>query len=322
MANMGFDTPFVVMFGGANQTNLLSDTWLLTATVEFKLRWTRMSDHINTNTPPPLPTTPPARYYHSMATYTTQGTQQELRTVMFGGCGDVKCQQLLSDTWVLSGQQQTEQFQLINLQWTLLTSSSPFSSSPSPRRSHSMAFLGSGSVLMFGGACGSGIGQPSTCDDTTQTSEGLIEGLTWKLLSNSSWERVLPSSMYSETPDLGWPTPRYGSTMASMSSSDSQDFTVIMLGGSQDSTTWTFGPLKTPSGKLTSGWVEHSSAATPAKRAMSAMVEIPSSDKLLLFGGSLSNKRGNLLDDKTWYVTTFLNKALVRHLSVFDTVVD
>ena len=234
MANFGFNNNWIVMFGGRNGTLsnygtsneekiLFGDTWLLFAPTlaipGSTLGWT----------PVTIVSAPKPRWKHAMASLGIGPEQDAPKVVMFGGCEDIDCTNLLADTWVLTGQQTGGKKNLLMKKpiWSMIN----MMSSPSKRRSHAMAFLGvlSGNkVLLFGGACASGLRRPHVqpCDDKNN-------GLTWEF-DGTTW-------IQSPTDGISLPaaaelSPRYDMTMAALPAGSwskplAGGFTVVMLGG-------------------------------------------------------------------------------------------
>ena len=148
LANVGFNKPFVVLFGGSNFTEgggrsspnepengILGDTWLLTA------NWASFGPPLLEWNLVPVSTAPPARMFHAMAAFDPpEGASQTIRAVMFGGCADHHCAKLLDDTWIFQGAVlgPPETPSLMNEGWNLLKQSG---SSPSARRGHAMAYV-------------------------------------------------------------------------------------------------------------------------------------------------------------------------------------
>jgi hypothetical protein len=321
LASVGFDTPFVVMFGGANMTMTtgdaggaggaggvdhaatLGDTWILAShwSVDtHSLRWINVSTHDG----------PSSRYRQAMASH--RGDKSGLlRSVMFGGCADVPCTKLLSDTWVFSGQPSNDRKQLLDTKWTQI---SRVSSSPSGRRSHAMSFLGNvnGAVLMFGGTCGVGLGEAADlCSDGLGADQPPGTGLTWELNHYDLWVRIPPPPP--KVPLARWPAPRTEITMAALveneAPEETEGYTVVMLGGKSSGNelkeTWTYGPQDSEG---SSTWRLLAPSSTPIDRAMFSMCKIPDENIAVLFGGSVAltdqhtavGLRDNKLGGDTW----------------------
>ena len=148
LTNVGFDTPFIVMFGGANKTQVLGDTWLLTAQLVAVVpwfHWVEVGNEVGNKQPK-------ARYLHSMASHASKPSpnisNNTIQAVMFGGCVDFKCTNLHSDAWLFSGKR--NEYEIMNQVWKELI---PIGNIyPTARRSHAMAYLGIKvrKVLMFG----------------------------------------------------------------------------------------------------------------------------------------------------------------------------
>jgi hypothetical protein len=151
LANYGFNSNKVVLFGGCGQTSnssnssssssssssnfIFGDTWILNAQslMNFvQLSWYEANQNMG-NRPSP-------RYLHAMSSFIitsgSSGTKQS-SVVMFGGCEDYNCGSLLDDTWLFT-------LDTNNVAaWQKISTTN----TPSSRRSHSMSFLG-----LYGGA--------------------------------------------------------------------------------------------------------------------------------------------------------------------------
>ena len=235
MANFGYNNNWIVMFGGRNGTSsnygtsneenfLFGDTWLLSAPTLRGGRWSTLRWSTSGIQSSGL-SAPPKRWNHAMASLGLGSDKSTPSIVMFGGCSDSQCHFLLSDTWILKGTQNggVKDNQLASAPiWSQVGVASAF---PSKRRSHAMSFLGllSGNkVLLFGGACASGLStQVQLCDKKN--------GLTWEF-DGTTWTR--PTDVISP-PEL---SPRYDMTMAALFATSwsaplAGGFTVVMLGG-------------------------------------------------------------------------------------------
>ena len=130
LTSVGFSTPYVVMFGGANGTKddaaTLGDTWVLTSVLPFHRSVGGSSHSFKWQNVAPI-RSPGPRYKQAMASYgkDTNG----MRSVMFGGCADVHCKTLLHDTWIFSGTHNS--LLSISWSWTKITATP---SSPQGRR--------------------------------------------------------------------------------------------------------------------------------------------------------------------------------------------
>ena len=269
LTNVGFDSSFVVLFGGANATlssydstyaGVTGDTWLLTAGNQFgTVRWSQpLLEEDILHVIGAKTTKPSARYLHAMASMAPKGkntnSTKTISAVMFGGCSDLNCDTLLDDAWIFSGERVYDPSSgnviFKAAQWNLITTSA--GKKPSPRRSHAMSYLGSavGRILLFGGACGHGAGNKVTpCPDTDGTGTG-YNGITWELqecsivdpcsdndgtgIGNEKEYQWIQISKPTTASNLEWPSPRHCSSMAALtdgSTTEENGFTVLVLGG-------------------------------------------------------------------------------------------
>ena len=137
LASVGFSdpgAPFVVMFGGANHykkdpgAKTLGDTWVLASVWNTGDGSTHSFEWQNVAIPPGNNTSPPRRYKQAMASHgqPTNGKgvlASIFRSVMFGGCADVHCKTLLSDTWIFASTPNMEasvspSTQLLSVSWS------------------------------------------------------------------------------------------------------------------------------------------------------------------------------------------------------------
>ena len=268
LTNVGFDSSFVVLFGGANATlpydstyaGVTGDTWLLTADNQFgPVRWSQpLLEEDILHVTGAKTTKPSARYLHAMASMAPKGkntnSTKTISAVMFGGCSDLNCDTLLDDAWIFSGERYYDPSSgnviFKAAQWNLITPPKT-NTKPSARRSHAMSYLGSavGRILLFGGACGHGAGaKVDPCSDTDGTGTG--NGITWELQECSivdpcsdndgtgignekeyQWVQISKSKMSS---NVEWPLPRHCSSMAALtdgSTTEENGFTALVLGG-------------------------------------------------------------------------------------------
>ena len=232
MANFGFDNNWIVMFGGRNgtsldygsneKTKLFGDTWLLSSpTLAIGGSWSTLGWSTGKIVSAPEP-----RWKHAMASLGLGLEQNAPKVVMFGGCRDIECKNLLADTWVLTARQNGGGGKNNQLQSPPIWSKINMKSFPSKRRSHAMAFLGMSSgnkALLFGGACGTGL-HPENIQLCNKK-----DGLTWEF-NGTVWTQpmVITSTELS---------PRYDTTMAALPVAASSSaslvggFTLVMLGG-------------------------------------------------------------------------------------------
>ena len=315
LANVGFDTSYIVMFGGCNGTHVQGDTWLMKAAaygdLPVSLSWVNVGNASLTE----QHKQPGPRYHHAMSSYTSTSTTFSglnpaenkviLKAVMFGGCGNIHGTDLLSDTWVYTIDTSDCSREICGT-WKQIISKEI--ARPSRRKFHSMAYLGpkagthsDGVVLMYGGQCIAHRGKIATCNDKD-------DGTTFEFSTSTGWTKIHPPKQQND--ETAWPIPKYGTSMATLAHNGDvtlRQFTVLMLAGtsgedgSKSAETWSYGISEKTS---TRTWVQHKPATTPAYRAMSGLAQIPGTEKALLFGGSLKtpNAKGcpNSLVNSTW----------------------
>ena len=269
----------MVLFGGyvgagLSPTYLVNDTWTWNGTT-----WTQQSPA----------TSPPARYFASMAYDPATG-----HLVLFGGFqlgpGGVYTESgYLNDTWTWSGST-----------WTQLSPAT----SPPARFGASMAYdSGTGQLVLFGGG-----GATAGPDNDTWTWNGTTwtqlnpatsppgqdgasmaydsgtgqlvlfgtDGSTWTW-SGSTWTQLSPATS---------PPAQDGASMAY----DSGTGQLVLFG--TDGSTWTWNG---------STWTQLSPATSPSARNGASMAYDPGTGNMVLFGGAYAPL--NLLSD-TWVYTS------------------
>jgi N-acetylneuraminic acid mutarotase len=194
------------------------------------------------------------------------------KAILFGGYG----QELLSDTWIFNGEKNI---------WTnvsVLTEKTP-----TKRAYHTMAYLGDGKVLLFGGVTGS--------------NAGTFIGDTWIYdINTNKWEEYKQSS---KTPAV-----RREHAMAYLGNG----MAILYGGGNMDGArddTWIFDINN-------NGWTELKISGTqPSVRVGHDMANL-SEGKVILFGGYYRRKASDKLYFPSKYVWEFNleTKQWIRYL--------
>ncbi len=212
------------------------------------------------NSPPPAPTYPPARYWHSFASNGGE-TAQAGRLYMFGGDGGVASSwATFNDLWVYTNAGST------GAAWTFVSTGS---SVPGPRKNAGLSCGGGRCVLSNGAYVGS-----------------LKE--TWVFTeSSSSWYQVSCGSRR-----VVCPSARVFPTMAYLPANG----THVLFGGSAGSTafndTFTFSPA-------TMTWKSNGNSSAVSARSRAAAAFVPAMGRIVLFGGQQVNVRA-LNDMYSW----------------------
>ncbi len=216
MASIGADGALV--FGGKdNSAELLGDTWAYDLSTG---NWTDEAPAV----------APSARCYHAMASLGDD------KVLLFGGT-ETQSDDWLGDTWV---------YDLSDGAWTEMAPAAP----PPARWGHSLAPIGTGQVLMFGG-----------------TYDHYLTDETWLYdLASNSWTQQSPAAH---------PSARYGAAMASLGGDR-----VVMFGGwlgLLSGETWIYDLSD-------NAWTNVTAASGPAGRDQTALASF-GAGRALLFGG-------------------------------------
>ena len=279
----------VILFGGSDGMNYLSDTW---AYDYHNNTWTNMNPR----------TGPSARRDHAMI-YDSESD----RVILFGGYGNSG---YLSDTWA---------YDFNTNQWVRML---PVSS-PSSRRDHAMVYDSRRDiVILFGGYNGGSLRDTWTYDyntntwknkyPATQPSSRYMHAMAY----DSESDRVILFGGYGSLDDTwaydfstnNWtqmnpsprPVGRYDHTMVYDSESDR----VILFGGYPGYLydTWTYN-------FNTNTWMNMNPSSLPPGRSGHAQVYIPKRDRAIIFGGGISG--GSLSD--TWAYDLNANTWMNRY---------
>src|SRR5712692_6518024 len=266
LASMAYDgaNSYVVLFGGANNSNIFADTWKFLGG-----GWTNL-----TFTPGPSVRIGAAMAYDAADGY----------AVLFGGFGAAGS---VSDTWKFAGGS-----------WSNIT----VGSAPSPRISASMSYdAADGYIVLFGGARSNNFASAPPFSDTWKFRGGvwtnitttpgpsprvasafaydiadgyavLVGGLGSKGPLSDTWK--FSANVWTNITQTTGPSPRIGAGIAY----DPPDGYVVLFGGGSTGDTWKF---------LGGSWTNITSSTHPPPRVFSGMAYDAADRYIVLNGGGV-----------------------------------